>query len=142
MKYPKGIDGSLDRIFSKLVRERADYNCENCNRNYRHDTRQAHCAHIHSRKHRATRWDVDGACCLCASCHRHFTDFPLFWRDASRRILGDDRYERATRLANEIRKFTKPEKKEMLEHYRAQLKYLKRRRMDGKQGFIEFVGYD
>jgi hypothetical protein len=140
--YPKGIDGQLDRAFSKLVRESADYVCQNCNKQYRHDTRLAHCAHVHSRKHRATRWHVDGAICLCASCHRRYTDFPIEWTDFVRRHLGDERSTLVCKLAHTIRKYTKAEKQEMLVHYRAQFKYLERRRMQGETGYIEFVGYD
>lgn len=142
MKYPRGVDGSLDRIFSKLVRERADYICEHCGINLRHDPRRMHCAHIHSRKHRSTRWRGNGACCLCASCHRRFTDFPIEWQGAARKILGDGEYEDCARLANEIRKYTKVEKAEMLEHYKAQLKYMDKRRVDGEIGYLDFVSYD
>lgn len=142
MRYPRGIDGSLDRVFSRLVRERADYECENCGINLRHDTRLAHAAHIHSRKHRATRWHSLGAMCLCASCHRRFTDFPLEWDSAVARILGEPNREDVRRLANCIRKYTKAEKQEMLEHYKAQLKYMERRRAQGEKGYIDFVGFD
>lgn len=142
MKYPKGIDGSLDRIFSKVVRESADYTCQHCHTNNRHDTRLAHCAHIHTRKHRATRWHRLGAICLCASCHRRFTDFPVEWEGFVRKTMGDANYDDIRLLANSIRKYTKPEKQEMLEHYRAQHKYLERRRREGTTGFIDFVGYD
>jgi hypothetical protein len=45
-------------------------------------------------------------------------------------------------LAHTIRKYTKAEKQEMLIHYRAQFKYLERRRKQGETGYIEFVGYD
>ena len=142
MKYPKGIDGSLDRLFKDVVRESADYECQDCHRNYRHDTRKAHTAHIHSRQHRPTRWHVDGAICLCASCHRRFTDFPLEWEGFVRTHYGDDKYDLIKRLAWTIRKYTPAEKLEMKEHYRAQLAYMKKRRANGEGGFIDFVGYD
>lgn len=142
MKYPKGIDGSLDKIFKDLVRGRTEHICENCGTDNAHDTRKSHTAHIHSRKHRATRWHSDGAVCLCASCHRHFTDFPVKWQDAARRILGEVRYERAYALHNSIRKYTKAEKAEMLKHYKAEKRRMEQRRKDGETGYLEFVGYD
>lgn len=142
MKYPKGVDGALDRVFSALVRERSGYNCEHCGKNYRHDTRLAHCAHVHSRNHRATRWHPLGAVCLCASCHRRFTDFPIEWDQAVRNILGVDNRDEVSRLAHGIRKYTKAEKQEMLEHYKAELEVLKQRRLEGEDGYLSFMGYD
>ena len=133
---------ALDAIFSNLIRERNDYTCEACGKNYRHDTRNAHCAHIHTRKHRPTRWHVDGALCLCAKCHRRYTDFPLEWQGFVRGYYGDDKYESIKRLAWTIRKYTRAEKDEMKTHYRAQLKYMEKRRAGGEGGYIDFVGYD
>jgi len=142
VKYPKGIDGSLDRAFSGLIREAANYECQHCHKNYRHDTRSMHCAHIHSRKHRATRWHTDGAICLCASCHRRFTDFPLEWADFVRRYYGKDNADDISRLAHTIRKYTSAEKGEMLDHYKAELARIKKLRLEGETGIIELVSYD
>ena len=131
-----------DIVFSKLVRERNEYICQSCGYDGRHNPAFMDCAHIHSRKHRATRWHPDGAICLCKSCHRRYTDFPLEWSGFVRELYGDARADEIMRLAHSIRKYTKAEKLEMRKHYREELKKMLDRRKNGETGYLEFVGYD
>lgn len=63
---------TVDDLFSKVVRRRG--NCVRCL-----STHRLQCAHIVSRRYRATRWDLDNAVCLCAKCHTYFTHRPLEW---------------------------------------------------------------
>jgi hypothetical protein len=56
--------------------------------------------------------------------------------------LGNENFEGIRRLANSIRKYTKDDKQRMVEHYKAQLAYIERRRRQGEQGFIDWVGWD
>jgi len=56
--------------------------------------------------------------------------------------LGEVRYDDLVLRANGVCKRTKAERKEMLDHFKAQLKYMKRRRMEGEIGLIEFVEWD
>ena len=133
----------LDIIFSKAIRESYDYTCCNCELSYRHDTGYIHCAHVHTRKHRSTRWNATyGAIALCAKCHRRFTDFPVEWGDFLRRYMGSSNYDEAKRLAWSVRKYTKAEKKEMIAHYKAQLAHLERRRSEGAMGNLPLVSWD
>ena len=39
------------------------------------------CAHGFSRRYRTTRWDLKNAWCLCAGCHKYYTERPLEWDD-------------------------------------------------------------
>jgi len=56
--------------------------------------------------------------------------------------LGEPRYDDLVLRANSVCKRTKAERKEMLEHFKAQLEYLKRRRREGEIGVIEFTEWD
>jgi len=56
--------------------------------------------------------------------------------------MGESNYDEAKRLAWQVRKYTKAEKKEMLEHYKAQLKYLERQRGEGATGTLPVVSWD
>ena len=56
--------------------------------------------------------------------------------------LGVTRYDDLVLRANKPRKYTKADKKEMLEHFKAQLAYMRKRRMKGEVGVIEFVEFD
>ena len=107
-----------DIAFSKAIRESYNYECCHCHINGRHDTGSIHCAHIHTRKHRSTRWRAGaypGAVALCAKCHRRFTDFPLEWAHFLCGFLGDSNYEECKRLAWETRKYTKAEQDDINE---------------------------
>lgn len=132
-----------DIAFSKAIREAFDYVCCHCQTNYRHDPGYIHCAHVHTRKHRSTRWNATyGAVALCAKCHRRFTDYPVEWGDFLRRYMGDSNYDEAKRLAWSTRKYTKAERKEMAAHYRAQTKYMELQRVKGKTGLLPIVSWD
>jgi len=134
---------ATDKAFSDAIRESYDYTCTACSTNYRHDKGYIHCAHIHTRKHRSTRWNSEyGAVALCAKCHRRFTDFPIEWADFLKRYMGDANYDEAKRLAWACRKYTRPEQLEVRRHYQGELKRIEQLRMDGTQGDIRLVSYD
>ena len=136
-RYPE------DKAFSDAIRESYDYTCCACGYNGRHNTGSIHCAHIHTRKHRSTRWNANyGAVVLCASCHRRYTDFPAEWGDFLCGFMGSDNYDEAKRLAWEVRKYTKAERKEITQHYRDELKRIKDLRANGETGYIKLISYD
>lgn len=69
LKTYKGLKGKADKLFSEIIRS-LGY-CEKCGGNNWLQT-----AHIISRRYNSVRTDTRNAFCLCASCHRHFTDHP------------------------------------------------------------------
>lgn len=81
LKQAKKDKGKCDIIFSKHIRS-IGY-CENCYKNP--DQVQLQCAHICSRRFSATRTLLMNAFCLCAGCHRYYTDYP---REFSKFITG------------------------------------------------------
>lgn len=70
IKRAKGAKAKADKFFSLIVRAHGE--CENCG-----SRNQLQTAHIISRRYSAVRCDLANAFCLCAGCHRHFTDHPL-----------------------------------------------------------------
>ena len=136
-RYPEDI------AFSNTIRESYDYECCHCGENHRHNPGFIHCAHVHTRKHRSTRWcPTYGAVALCARCHRRFTDYPVEWAEFLRGYLGDSNYDEAKRKAWEVRKFTKAERKEIAKHYREELKRIESLRAGGQRGHIPVIGYE
>ena len=136
-RYPE------DKAFSEAIRESYDYTCAKCSTNYRHQPGYMDCAHVHTRLHRATRWNSDyGAVALCKPCHQRFTKFPLEWADFLRKDFGDDWYEAAKQKSWSIAKYTKAEKKEIAKHYREESKRIQFLRSQGEQGYIRLVSYD
>lgn len=63
-----------DRLFASMVRWRDGDRCRLCRAPYR-----PQCAHLISRRYLAVRWDLDNAWCLCAACHKRYTEDPLAW---------------------------------------------------------------
>lgn len=131
-----------DAIFSDIIRERVDYTCEHCGTFVPTGERQAcHCAHIHGRKHQATRYDPDNAVCLCAKCHYWFTDHPTEFTYWLHQHLGDGHMEILREKVRAIKKWIKGEKDEMRQHYRKELERMRERRSNGEIGRIDFEGW-
>lgn len=60
----------------------------NCN-----STQFLQTSHIISRRYSGTRTDLDNLQCLCAKCHRRFTDFPREFSHWITDSIGADKYE-------------------------------------------------
>ena len=108
---------------------------------YSHDPVQMHCAHVYSRKLMRLRHDPRNAFCLCASCHRKFTDRPLEWAAFVRKELGDGICDELQRLSVEVHKRPKGWEKEARAHYRHEIRRLEAARAENYKERFEFVGY-
>jgi hypothetical protein len=69
LKTYKGLKAKADKLFSEVIRS-VGY-CESCD-----GTHYLQTAHIISRRYNTTRTDTRNAYCLCAKCHRFYTDHP------------------------------------------------------------------
>lgn len=75
---------STDKYFSDLIRERADYKCERCGKDFRDDPQKLHASHFYGRGNKSVRWNVDNASALCGGmapwglwgCHKYMTENP------------------------------------------------------------------
>jgi 5-methylcytosine-specific restriction endonuclease McrA len=63
-----------DKLFSELIRRRDGWACRNCG-----SPIAPQCAHIVSRRYRATRWSAENAVTLCKADHMRWTHDPLGW---------------------------------------------------------------
>lgn len=88
----KGYKGKCDALTSKIVRS-LGY-CEKCG-----STEWLQTSHIISRRYSATRCDLRNLQCLCAGCHRHFTDWPKEFSRWITASIGVELYEELRRLA-------------------------------------------
>jgi len=61
----KLLERELDRLWARRVKECGK--CEHCSM-----TGNLHAAHIISRRHKNTRWDIRNGICLCRRCHLFF----------------------------------------------------------------------
>lgn len=115
MKVKKGIDGKLDKAWSKLVKLRAGMKCEipTCGK----PVLNSH--HIYSRSKKSTRWHPQNGVCLCVGHHTFSSSFSahktplefIRWLD---NYKGKDYMDRLMIRANTISKLHKFEKELLL----------------------------
>ena len=91
---------ALDKLWSKKVKELADYKCEHC----LETEVWLNACHIIGRRYRATRWLIDNGMCLCFGCHRQYDEHGPFEADIRRRVVGEARYQRLRKIKNVIAK--------------------------------------
>lgn len=130
-----------DTWFSKCVRERANWTCEKCGKQYEEGSTGIHCSHIFSRRHRTIRWCGDNAQALCFSCHQWFGGNPAdsaVWLDE---LLGEGHIELLREKRDSMVKVSKLEEKEIAKHYREEHKRMKEGRLNGATGRLEFESY-
>lgn len=85
---------AADIRWSKAVRERDDYICQRCGKQYDRSSFGIHAAHIFSRGIMRTRHDIDNGITLDYGCHRVFDAMSKEDRESfARSILGDEKYE-------------------------------------------------
>ena len=109
----QNLSAQCDALFSKLVRRPA--RCYLCG-----STDRLQCAHGFSRRYRAIRWDFRNAWCLCARCHKYYTEHPIEWDDWLRETW-DDQYDLMRGLALEpaVSADSRPALKSLLADLRA-----------------------
>jgi len=107
---------AADTAFSKAVRFR-DKECLKCGRE---DTLQ--CCHIYGRRAKIVRWSFDNAICMCAGCHRYYTENPIAFNNWLMSFLGSGHMELLTEKTRSHLKTTSSLRKEIAKHYKNELK--------------------
>ncbi len=97
IKQMRGYKKKCDDLAGKITRSAGA--CMRCG-----STEWLQTSHIIGRRYSGTRTDLRNLQCLCASCHRRFTDWP---REFSRWItesIGSELYEELQRKAETVSK--------------------------------------
>ncbi len=129
----------LDIVFSRLVRERSNYYCENCCTNKREGFLD--CAHIMGRRSVALRWHPRNATSLCRPCHMFFTEHPFDFSDWCKDQFGEDFIAELRLVSTKPVKWNKPLREEIYQHYRKELLSMQLKRLD-TQEVIEFEQHE
>lgn len=124
-----------DVAFSKVVREANDNICERCGKPADDNS------HFYGRRNNATRLHGPNCTALCRGCHLYLGEHPHEHTEFMRKKLGDGGYDLLVEKSREICKLGKAEVKKAAAHYRRELEIIKRKRMDGQTGYIEFVSW-
>ena len=136
-----------DAVVSDLVRERAHWTCERCgivdaDGQARGKSYGMHCSHFFGRgAGNCSRYDTDLLTCLCASCHKYLGDRPNEHTAFIIKKVGETFLEMTTEKHSATRKMTPEEKDEMYQHYKKELKRIKKLRADGIMGMSHTVSW-
>ena len=130
-----------DVAFSKCIRERVDYTCERCGKQFSRSSAGLHCSHNYSRTNRTIRWCKENALALCYPCHRWFGGNPLDSGHWLEKKIGAGAVEILREKMRSKIKVTKQEEKEIAKYYREELKKQQEKRANGAQGIVEFESY-
>ena len=109
---------ACDKWFSDCVRHRDHHTCLNCGK----QEGQLDCAHIYGRAKKSTRWSMDNAVTLCRGCHMHYTEHPVAFTDWLTKLWGEGHMDLLREKANAILKTNKILRKEVSDHYRAEIR--------------------
>lgn len=84
---------AADNAFSLMIRERDGWTCRRCGARHHPNSRGLHCAHMFTRRIKATRHDPENALALCYGCHSFVDANP--WEKAVlfREALGDEAFD-------------------------------------------------
>lgn len=132
----------MDKVFSKLVRERALYHCEVCETYFPEGMARAglHASHFYGRRKYATRWHPQNVTSQCRGCHQKFTENP---RQHTRWFIdkfGSEIADEIEVLSNQIMRWREKDKATLYDSLRAELKDMQAKRMSGETGRLEFLG--
>ena len=129
----------LDILFSKLVRERSGWTCDNCHKYFPEEDRQAlHCSHFWTRSRRATRWHPNSAASHCVFCHKVFTEDPALFGAWIVTHLGQERSEEMRKLSLSYGHLTKGDKADIYKHLQGEYQKIMDQREQGVTGRIDF----
>lgn len=132
-----------DDLFSKLVRERADWTCECCGKYFPEgESRQGlHCSHFYSRRHKATRWHPDNAFAHCFHCHQSLGEDPHEFSVWATLKLGSGLVSLIREKALSVFRMKKHDKEDLKKHLKEQWKIMQAKRKAGETGRIEFESW-
>ena len=105
-----------DAIFSLLIRERANWSCQRCNRQFERGAANLHCSHLFGRRHRAARWASWGAVAHCVACHFYLTEHPLEFAAFINDYFSPAVAEKYRLLSQAVTKFSKRDLESIYKH--------------------------
>lgn len=94
MKQAKSYKGKCDKLVSKICR--SEGRCQHCG-----STEWLQTSHIVSRRYSATRCDLSNVQCLCAKCHRFYTEWPKEFSRWITESIGVEKYEELKQKAEQ-----------------------------------------
>ena len=130
-----------DKLFSQIIRERSDYKCETCNKDFRETPGKLTCSHINSRIYSATKWDPDNAIAQCFGCHKKAERLPIWFTMELERIFGRRRLEIVHEKTTSGLRFNEKEKEEIYKAMKETYKKMLDDRANGSYGYMNITNW-
>jgi len=139
MSWRGGIKRTkYDALFSYLVRERVNWVCEYCHRDFKHNHGGLHCSHLFGRRGAGTRCHPRNAFAHCLSCHQMLGENPVIFTEWAKEQLGLATYDVMRAISGRPTKMSVYDKECIHSHYLSEKKRLIALRDEGETGRIEF----
>ena len=134
---------TADSAFSYCVRERAQWICERCGKQYESGSQGLHCAHFQGRGAWATRYEPANCFALCFGCHQLMDSRKGTFAEWFKETRGEDVYNIVLEKSNNVSlaKQARREVQQMTAHFRAQYNAMLQKRAGGVIGWLEFDGW-
>jgi hypothetical protein len=92
---------ATDDYFSKIVRQRANWHCELCGKDFSNDHKGIQCSHFIGRGNKVVRYDFENAAALCGTmapwgltgCHKIVSEDPSIHYEFFLKRLGKEKLE-------------------------------------------------
>ena len=135
--------GIADAAFSEIIRERSDWTCECCGKQFPlgSSRRSLHASHYFSRRHRGLRFHPSNTFAHCFTCHQRFGENPDDFSLWVEKTIGEGMVEMLRERRNSIYKMDKGEEKLIATHYKDELRIMREKRADGETGYLEFISW-
>jgi len=135
---------SADHWFSKCVRERSNYICQGCGKQYDKSSSGLHCSHYFGRRNLALRYDPNNALSHCYGCHQKYGSNPEWFHQHYIDTYGDAALEvlkEKVRCLSTAKQCGSKHQKGITYHYREEHKVMMKKREEQPVGWLEFVGW-
>ena len=139
LRYVK--NKAIDKWVSLLCRERAEWICERCDRNFTATPGKLDWSHLHSRTRLLIRWSPDNCFAHCKTCHRFFGSNAPHFNDWALERLGEGMMQILKEKSWATKKPYRSERLEILAFYKDQYEKMMQQRADGVTGRIEWQGW-
>jgi hypothetical protein len=136
-----------DKYFSRCVRERAEWTCERCGKEYPPPAMGLDCAHYETRDNWAVRFDPINAFSLCRGCHGYFDrerrfEFEDLYLKVFNQTILDALIEKSRQNATLGKEYKRTGGKgEVAKHFKAESERMQELRSRGVRGRIDFSGW-
>ncbi len=128
-----------DKLFSLLIRERANNTCERCKTYYPEGNRSGlECSHFFTRSRKSIRWHPLNAAAHCTGCHTRLGGNPLEFADWIHTYLGKQQRAILRARNGQLLRLKKHDLADIHANLKASWQDMQARREAGETGRLEF----